>query len=516
MEGFRYYYEQALRVDDTNDWTTHSLDYGEFKKKLLLFRQRRSTIKAYLKNSPTNTIPDSTLLAIIGPKGPQPPPVIGGGRSVTGSYVPFLDEEGTSSSSSMDSVTRAYMNPKTEKCYKKRSVMRRISNSERNDVSLFVTLEMDKVAIFYMAQWHRLSAVLLEKGPSTELGHEILELLAHCTINLMALRQSLIRYDAFVRTYGGTPMLVWYIKKMRKHQSAFKKIVFHEELNALMETFVAESAYDLCEFRMQWEMLEKVDVVSQKQVTLAAQGQVALLDSFLHTLRHYLLLGAIEDRMLSLEPTFLDQRGASLTHEMHQISTWRRKTKSTPPVPESTPPRISAYQYYALALNIISAFFYCMNYYIVEPSSTMYVNALGAPDYISGMLIGMMPVAALLSAVGFAVWTNYGFRMPLLASSILLMTGNIIYASALKYPYGVWVALVGRFLTGLGAPKCIIRRYMADTTPLAMRTSVNAMFALAIAVGSALGPAMAIVLSRINFIGYIPGYGMFAVNAMTG
>jgi len=95
------------------------------------------------------------------------------------------------------------------------------------------------------------------------------------------------------------------------------------------------------------------------------------------------------------------------------------------------------------------------------------------------------------------------------------MFGNIVYASALKYQ-SVEVALVGRFMTGLGAPKCIIRRYMADTTPVAMRTTVNAYFALSIAVGSALGPAMAIVLDKFDFFTYMPGYGVIIVNGMTG
>ena len=90
----------------------------------------------------------------------------------------------------------------------------------------------------------------------------------------------------------------------------------------------------------------------------------------------------------------------------------------------------------------------------------------------------------------------------------------------LKVPFfkynSVSIALIGRFMTGLGAPKCIVRRYMADTTPVAKRTSVNAAFALAIAVGSALGPATAIFLNRFDFIGWVPGYGMFLVNGMTG
>lgn len=518
MEGFRHYYEQALRVEDSIDWTPHSVDYALFKKRILYFRKRRSTVKTYLRNSPDSTIPESTLAAIIGPKAHRPPPPRGGeekGLSHTyGIYIPFVDDD--FSSSSTDVPTEIFTTSPTnrsEKSYRKRSALRRISNTERNEVTLFLTVEMDKVALFYMTQWNYLSQMLVETGPSMQLGNEILELLAHCIINLMALRQSLIRYDAFVRTYDGLPMLAWYMKKMRRHQNSFRKVLFHEELNALMETFMKESMFDTSDFQNQWEMLQAVDVATQKAEALASRGQVVLIDSFLHALRHYFLQGGIEDRMLSLEPTFLTERGRSLTAEMQIVSEWRKNFHS-PPVAESSSV-FSAYQYFMLLLNIISAFFYCMNYYIVEPSSTMYVNALGAPDYISGMLIGMMPIAAMLSAVGYAIWTNYSFRLPIIVSALLMLSGNIVYASALKYN-SVWIALIGRFMTGLGAPKCIIRRYMADTTPVAMRTSVNAAFALAIAVGSALGPAMAIMLNRFDFIGWVPGYGMFLVNGMTG
>ena len=402
-----------------------------------------------------------------------------------------------------------------EKSYKKRPVLRRVYNTERNEVTLFLTNEMDKVAMFYMAQWQYLSSILVEQGPSPRLGREILELYAHCIANLVALRQSLIRYDAFVRTYGGTPMLVWFMKKMRKHQNSFRKILFHEELKALMDTFCSEARFNLISFRLSWDVIERVELETQKAEYLASRGQVALLDSFVHTVHHYLLLGAIEDRMLSLEPTFLSQRGASLTEEIQELASWRQvKEESSASEPPSTQ-KLSAYEYFALGLNILGSFLYCMNYYIVEPSSTKYVNALGAPDYVSATLIGMMPLAAMSSAVGYAVWTNHGFRPPLIASSLLLVVGNLIYSSALKFG-AVWVALVGRFMTGLGAPKCIIRRYMADTTPVAMRTSVNAAFALAVAVGSALGPAMAILLNQFDTFVQLPLLGVFAVNGMTG
>ena len=66
------------------------------------------------------------------------------------------------------------------------------------------------------------------------------------------------------------------------------------------------------------------------------------------------------------------------------------------------------------------------------------------------------------------------------------------------------MALVGRFMTGLGGPKCIIRRYMADTTTMQQRTSVNALFGMVVAAGSALGPGCAILLNRLDFVIKLP------------
>ena len=79
----------------------------------------------------------------------------------------------------------------------------------------------------------------------------------------------------------------------------------------------------------------------------------------------------------------------------------------------------------------------------------------------------------------------------------------------------VWIALLGRFMAGLGAPKCIIRRYMADTTPVSLRTSVNAGFGMVVAAGSAMGPAMAIVLNRFEYTCYVKHLGLVTLNGLT-
>ena len=70
------------------------------------------------------------------------------------------------------------------------------------------------------------------------------------------------------------------------------------------------------------------------------------------------------------------------------------------------------------------------------------------------------------------------------------------------------MALSGRFIAGLGAPKCIIRRYMADTTPVSLRTSVNAGFGMVVAAGSAMGPAMDVILNKYEYTLAVPFLGI--------
>ena len=142
-----------------------------------------------------------------------------------------------------------------------------------------------------------------------------------------------------------------------------------------------------------------------------------------------------------------------------------------------------------------------MNYYIVEPSSTRYANALGTGDAMSGLIIGTMPWAAMFSTVSYSVSSDREYRAPLLTSGVLLALGNYLYSTAYREE-SIAMALCGRFLTGLGVPRNMKRRYIADTTPLARRTAVNAALgtvtAMGAALGAALGPATAILLDRLD------------------
>ena len=416
---------------------------------------------------------------------------------------------------------------------KHRSVMRRISNAERHEVVVFLAWEVDKVAMFYLAQWQRLSQMMVDfnaryyqqqhqslqfgevaaTDPSiVTLGEEILELLAFCVINIVTVRQMLIRYDAFARSFEGTPMLHYYMKRIKsfKGQTSFLKILHHEELKALADSFSFMSKGNIelsTQFDAQRRQFESVLENSKRAETLASSGHVEVHDNLLQSLRHYFMLGLIEDR-LGYEPAYLLSRGRSLSAEMKILADWRNRGDGTlyKMRQQEEESQLSRKEIFNLVMALLAGFLYCVNYYIVEPSSALYVNALGAGDYMSAALIGMMPLASFISSIGFSMWTNHSFRHPFLLSALLMLVGNILYSVAFNF-HSIYLALAGRFLTGLGGPKCIIRRYMADTTSLNLRTSVNAGFGMVVAAGSAFGPGCAVLLNKLNCAIRVPTIG---------
>ena len=98
-----------------------------------------------------------------------------------------------------------------------------------------------------------------------------------------------------------------------------------------------------------------------------------------------------------------------------------------------------------------------MNNYIIEPSSAYYAEALGSSDALSGLMIGFSSLFSLVSSIGYSYWTNHTYKQPILFAGVLQTIGNLIYANAYGYQ-SVSMCLVGRAITGLGAPRIINRR----------------------------------------------------------
>lgn len=600
VEGYRQWLMKAIRSDELQDWNIHAIDYATFKAKLRFFSKRRAELRRALRRSTENSISAEELDEMMGPPPEVPTDNIGGQEDtvlllptprryncqsspdrtdkgtggwstrddIPNQYIAFGDEEASRPrAQNVPFQIEANMSPPAlssfwnSSCVKKADVLRHVSNFERNDVTIFLAMELDRAAAHYMTQWQVISQQLLDYQTSVSeirgqqiglmksriadpilqsIGRELLELESFVTVNLVTARQILIRYDAFARSLEGTPMSDNYIKFMMNEpglrfwetgakdgalSKGFRKLMQHAELLALSEKFedlcYACQDYELNE-RFSYQRLEFSQLLesSEREHLAACTGHTApVQDTCLTTLRQYFLLGMIEDR-LGYEPTYLTNRGSSLTKEIQQLATWRRKYMENTEgegFEDKADDSISAMdsqERFNLIMALLAAFLYCMNYYIVEPSSTMYVNALGGQDALAGALIGMMPMASFLAAITYSIWTNYSYRHPFLVSCSLMFVGNLMYSYAFEYKSLV-MAFTGRFITGLGGPKCIVRRYMADTTSVSIRTNVNAFFGMMVATGSAFGPGIAIFLSGLNFTIRLPGNIEIVVNAMT-
>jgi len=208
---------------------------------------------------------------------------------------------------------------------------------------------------------------------------------------------------------------------------------------------------------------------------------------------------------LAAEPKSISMRGRHFKKEIKIIGKWRASHSfshfSIAADSRGTFRRnlkdVRSENVFPLFLNLVSCFLFMMNNYIIEPSSAYYAEALGSSDALSGLMIGAAPWFALTSSVVYSYWTNYNYRHPILFAGCLQFAGNLMYANA--YGYGsVELCLLGRAITGLGAPRIINRRYVADATPFSLRTAASAAFAMATALGAALGPGMAILLNRMD------------------
>lgn len=155
-------------------------------------------------------------------------------------------------------------------------------------------------------------------------------------------------------------------------------------------------------------------------------------------------------------------------------------------------------------VNMLCTFLYMTNYYIVAPTSGDYAAALGGEAALSGVIVGMTPIASLASAVLYSWWANRSYKSPLLFATVCLVVGNLLYGLALHFN-SIEMAIAGRLLNGFGGARAINRRYIADNYSREERTQASALFVTASALGMAAGPALAAGLD------YAPNFELFGI-----
>jgi len=518
MKRFEDYLERCMRAE----WLNHSINYAALKKNLKACRKRRNEARNLIKQRKDGYVSGTEWSALFAAT-----------HIASDEYAQLHDNSYT-----LLNVEDALL---------------KLAMTERDEFSQCLQREWTRAMQFYeteiLVQLRELVHNSIEGDTDTAV-EELLEATAFLVVNVITLRQALIRYDGYSRTYNNNmPLTEWHWQRSFMHSDnaetqhlvtplpsvlhtllhpeksetptlspVFPGVLHWKEIRHLEATLLQrmqsapQQAKDLQQqLQHLGDLLDRTESLVQK----AASGHIVFQDRVLGVARQYFLFG-LQSYGLSMEPKLLVLRGHNLKQEIRAVATWRKtRQREQQPAKKSMFHELEPSNVVPLVLNLISCFLFMMNNYIIEPSSAYYANALGSSDALSGIMIGGAPVFALMSAVVYSFWTNHSYKAPILFAGTLMVVGNLMYANAYSFT-SMELCLMGRAVTGLGAPRVINRRYVADATPFSLRTVASASFAMATALGAALGPAFAIVLDLWEFEFSLPFLGQQYFNGMTG
>jgi hypothetical protein len=407
---------------------------------------------------------------------------------------------------------------------------RQLSVAERDELATLLLEQVDQVSELANHQMATIQESL-RSSPSgislNALSHSLLELFHFMVTNIVTLRQILLRYNAYAQTFDAHVLTEGDLQQQNQDLVVNSSTNLHSanDMEALtvwnlhkiadLEStlvlwYLSRQEYD--ELRLFSNNYQHFRWLLDKSLTSMERGGHFLWrDHLIATLRYYYVMGT-RPLGLALEPKILILKGRHLKKQVKALVKW----KDTQNFPTTSIRRykMDPRNLWPLILNLVSCFLFMMNNCIIKPSSAYYVSDLGSSDALSGLLLGMAPWFALISAVGYSFWTNVNYKHPILFAGLFMVIGNTLYAVADSFQ-SLPLCLVGQAMQGLGAPEVINRRYVADATPFEVRTTASAAFCLCTALGAALGPAMAILLDRIHWNFNLYGITV-RVNGMTG
>ncbi|CAK4680393.1 unnamed protein product [Aphanomyces euteiches] len=324
-----------------------------------------------------------------------------------------------------------------------------------------------------------------------DIGEELVKLLAYVELNATGLRKILKKHD---KNHKGRKITANYINSRIESNVSHLQQLYHDEgISAIIATIRA-ALDELRRLQMQVMGLQPIQrSISEDEPIL---NRITIARQRLHQSTHY--VQTIAAQALIFDSDLSDDEEEIMLKTFKMLK----------------PSQISRF------LNMLSTFLYMTNYYIVAPTSGEYATLLGGTAALSGIIVGMTPVASMLSAVLYSWWANRSFRNPLIFSTLCLVLGNLLYAIALSYN-SITMVLVGRVLNGFGGARSINRRYIADNYSREERTGASALFVTYSALGMSAGPALAAILNYIpddvRIFGYLvtvetsPGWLMFVI-----
>lgn len=471
MKSFEDYLQrgvvQRMAPDGQTKWSEHYMNYGALKLRLKRFYKRRKEFKKMLLTTEGALRTDDFELLV--------------GRS----------SETTETSSEASSSYFQYIDEDLNVSLVDREDARlRISVIERQEFSALIEGELVKAATFYTVQ---LLPALLNTIDDHEKGcRDLLQTTAFCVANIITFRQILIRYDAFCRSYEGMPLTEWHLQRSVLAENHPVHDLFQlnglHDVEARLIYQMQNKGVDCNEVQIQLEQFRVLLEKTHRSIRRVVAGHTIWKDRFLSMVRGYFLFG-LQGYGLQLEPNILVMRGHHLKKEMQVVAEWQeargaltvpktfKNEEKKPTVMHLLKTELEPSNRLPLLLNLFSCFLFMMNNYIIEPSSAYYAAALGSSDALAGIMIGAAPWFAMMSAIAYSYWTNSSYKTPIVFASTLMFIGNLIYSAAYTFQ-SMPMCLIGRAITGLGAPRVINRRYVADATPFSLRTVASAAFCL--------------------------------------
>ncbi|CAJ1965902.1 unnamed protein product [Cylindrotheca closterium] len=489
MKSFDVYFQRV----QISTWKEHYINYASMKESLKNIRKRRrGLLSGELQwASVLSTMEPSTKSA--NSTGKEANPVVEGGF---GYALQDSDEMG------FGGCDAGFGSGVLE------ALESRLSTLEHHEFEQLLQTELKKCSAWFGSSFADLQSASFEHQEEEEI--DILELYGFAVVNICAFRQLIRKYNAQSRMFEGSR----FISKDYFDDNLIGSLEPLQDRLMSIPSYWKESNKN-SNYKACADELESIlDQTSWKQQTRKSPNR---RERVLQTVRYCFTMGRTH-MGVTMEPRFLYSQVRGLKKEMKSLVVWREKmlNTSTEDNDDSITGGMDPENVWPLILNLVSCFLFMMNNYIIEPSSAYYANALGSSDALSGIMMGMAPWFALMSAVGYSVWTNKSYYHPIVFSGILQVIGNTLYGAALGYR-SMTMCLIGRGIAGLGAPRIINRRYIADSTPFAYRTLINTAFAMTTAIGAASGPGAAILLDMVpEFQFTLPILGVQSFNGMTG
>ncbi|CAH0519899.1 unnamed protein product [Peronospora belbahrii] len=279
-------------------------------------------------------------------------------------------------------------------------------------------------------------------------GDELVQLLHFVELNATGIRKILKKHDKTLKEYK---IMGSYLSSRTDSQASHMQQLYHDEgISAIIASIrSALTKLRTLEVQLATEATSKALTrkISEDEPVLSRIGQARRR---LHNSTQY--VKAVAARSLIFDADSSEDEDDE-TYDMLK----RLKQVSEP----------------SRMLNILNTFLYMTNYYIVAPTSSKYAAELGAEASMSGVIVGMTPVASLASAVLYSWWANRSYKNSLSFATVCLILGNLMYGMALSYD-SVAMALAGRMLNGFGGARAINRRYIADNYSREERTQASA------------------------------------------